>query len=81
MTFDPVFLAQHAIDPEAVENRLLDHDDGKILPRARPRFLAELGKACKQSGDIAAGNRVLRHLLTATWPRRCDQPGRLAQFH
>ncbi len=65
MAFDPVFLAQHPIDPESVETGFLNHHERIALARARLRLLAQLTKARKHSGDVAACNGVSRHFLSA----------------
>src|ERR1700730_14428574 len=49
------------------------------LPRPRPRFLLQLRQAAQQPGDIATTHRVLRHLLSAVWRQRRDQPCRSTQ--
>jgi hypothetical protein len=64
MALDP-FLLQDAVDPEPVQPRFLDDDDGKDLPRPSAGFLLELGQARQERGDVTAGNRMLGHLLTA----------------
>src|ERR1700732_3030355 len=50
------------------------------LPRPRPRCLLQLRKALQYPGDIATTHRVLRHLLSAVWRQRRDQPCRSTQF-
>ena len=42
MALDP-FRLQDAVDPEPVQPRFLDDDDGKDLPRPDAGFLLELG--------------------------------------
>ena len=66
MTFD-LFVLQQAVDPKAVETRLLNHDDWNDLPRADQHLVLELREPRPQSGDIAAANRCL-HLFSAARP-------------
>ena len=58
MALDP-FRLQDAVDPEPVQPRFLDDDDGKDLPRPDAGFLLELGQARQESGDVAARHRML----------------------
>jgi len=53
----------------------LDDDDRKDVPRPGTGFLLELGQARQESGDVAAGHRVLRHLLAAARSEGGDDPG------
>ena len=66
---------QDAVDPEPVQPRFLDDDDGKDLPRPGAGFLLELRQARQESGDVTAGHRMLGHLLTATRSEGGDDPG------
>src|SRR3954469_1750633 len=74
MALDP-FLLQDAVDPEPVQPRFLDDNDGKDVPRPGACFLLELGQARQERGDVTAGYRMLRHLLTATRSQGGDDPG------
>jgi hypothetical protein len=64
MAFDAV-LAQQAVDPEAVEPRLLDHVDAQARADApfRPRLQAS--QKLQQRAAIAARDDMLRQLLAA----------------
>src|SRR3954467_1759686 len=66
---------QDPVDPEPVQPRFLDDDDGKDLPRPDAGFLLELGQARKESADVTAAHRVLRHLLAAARSEGGDDPG------
>jgi hypothetical protein len=79
VALDP-FGLQHTIDPETVQTGLLDDDNREIPPGPRSRFLLELSEPFEQASDIAALNRMLRHLLPAPRRQRRDQPSRSAQF-
>ena len=74
IALDP-FRLQDAVDPEPVQPRFLDDDDGKDLPRPGACFLLELGQARQESGDVTARHRMLGHLLTATRSEGGDDPG------
>src|SRR3954447_17135948 len=51
MALDP-FALQDAVDPEPVQPRFLDDDDGKDLPRPGAGLLLELRQARQESGDV-----------------------------
>jgi hypothetical protein len=68
------FPPQGAMDPEAVEAGLLDDDERKIAPGARPYLPSERLEAIEKAGQIAAVDHVLGHLLTPAWRQRCHQP-------
>src|SRR4051795_10005259 len=74
MALDP-FALQDAVDPEPVQPRFLDDDDGKDLPRPGAGFLLELRQARQESGDVTAGHRMLGHLLAAARSEGGDDPG------
>src|SRR3954462_8781414 len=74
IALDP-FRLKDAMDPEPVQPRFLDDDDGKDLPRPGAGFLLELGQARQESGDVTAAHRMLGHLLTATRSEGGDDPG------
>ena len=63
------------MDPEPVQPRFLDDKDGKDVPRPGACFLLELGQARQERGDIAAGYRMLGHLLAAARSEGGDDPG------
>src|SRR6202171_2390346 len=50
------------------------------MPRADLHLVLELTEPCPQSSDIAAENRMLRHLFSAARRQRCNQPGRSTKF-
>ena len=64
MAFDP-FVLQQSVDPKAVQTRLLNYDDWYDLPHADLNFVLELREPRPQASDIAAANRMLRHLFSA----------------
>src|SRR4051812_12825461 len=74
IALDP-FALQDAVDPEPVQPRFLDDDDGKDLPRPGAGFLLELRQARQESGNVAAGHRMLGHLLAAARSDGGDDPG------
>src|SRR3954464_5359591 len=66
---------QDAVDPEPVQPRFLDDNDGKDVPRPEACFLLELRQARKESSDVAAGHRMLGHLLAVARSQGGDDPG------
>src|ERR1700720_4204519 len=50
------------------------------MPRADLHLVLELRDPRPQSSDIAAANRMLRHLFSAARRQRCNQPGRSTKF-
>ena len=68
------------VDPETVEPGFLDDDNGRIMSAPLPASLLELGKSREQSGQVARGNLMFRHLLAAPRRPRCDHPNRTAEF-
>lgn len=78
MAFDPLGL-QDAMDPEAVETRLLNDHKRKVPAGARLCLVLKLGKACQQSCDIAAAYRMFRLLFPTARRQRRDQPGRFTE--
>jgi len=64
VAFDP-FILQQSVDPKAVQTRLLNHDDWNDLPHADLNLVLKLREPRPQSSDIAAANRMLRHLFSA----------------
>jgi len=56
MARDPAFSSQHAVYPEAVKARFLDHDQGVKFALSLLRLCPKLGKAGKQGLNIAAGD-------------------------
>src|ERR1700681_2225487 len=68
------------LDPPELIRRLLNHDDWNDMPRADLHLVLELTEPCPQSSDIAAENRMLRHLFSAARRQRCNQPGRSTKF-
>src|SRR3954454_12834646 len=74
MALDP-FALQDAVDPEPVQPRFLDDNDGKDLPRPGAGFLLELRQARQESGDVTAGHRMLGHRLAAARSEGGDDPG------
>lgn len=59
MAFYP-FGLQDSMDPEAVETRLLNDHKRKVPAGARLCLVLKPGKACQQSCDIAAADRMFR---------------------
>src|SRR3954464_6135118 len=74
MALDP-FRLQDPVDPEPVQPRFLDDEDGKDVPRPGACFLLELGQARKESGDVTVAHRMLRYLLAAARSEGGDDPG------
>src|SRR5882762_3330743 len=58
VAFD-AFVLERPVNPKPVETGLLYNDDAKALTRPQPRLLLKLCEALHQSGEIAAGNRML----------------------
>src|SRR5258708_944245 len=79
MAFDTIVL-QQAVDPKSVKTRFLYCDDRNDLACANLRLFHELRKPRPQSSDIAAANRMLRHLFSAARRQRCNQPSRSTEF-
>jgi hypothetical protein len=55
------------MEPEAIEPRLLDHDEAKAISGASLCLTLHLGEAGKQPGNIPCGNGELRHPLAVPW--------------
>jgi len=62
VTLDPVRF-QYAVDPKALQSRLLDRHDWKLSSRWEPRLLLYLRKPIQQLGNVAAVQHMLRHLF------------------
>src|SRR6185436_2062107 len=79
MAFDTIVL-QHAVDPKSVKTRFLYYDDRNDLTGANLHLFREQRKPCPQASDIAAANRMLRHLFSAARRQRCNEPSRSTEF-
>src|SRR5580693_1909509 len=74
------FSLQQAMQPEAVEPRLLDSDDREGVSGASLSLALEFGKAQQQRRHVAGGHAVLRHFLARPRRQRCDEPDFAAQL-
>ncbi|WP_183465576.1 hypothetical protein [Mesorhizobium huakuii] len=72
--------SMHQRYPKTVEPGLLDDDDRKASSGSCLCLPFEFSKSIQQSGDIAGGRRMFRHLLAAARRQRGDQPFRAAEF-
>src|SRR5580693_10505393 len=74
------FSLQQAMQPEAVESRLLDSDDREGVSGASLSLALEFGKAQQQRRHVAGGHAGLRHFLARARRQRCDEPDFAAQL-
>lgn len=70
VTFDP-FGLQNAMDPEAVEPGLLNHDDRKAPPGPRPRFLLSSAKLASSPATSQATTECFDIFSPAPATARC----------
>src|SRR5438045_2037012 len=72
---------KHAMDPKAVQPSLLNDDDREALSSPLARLFRDLLEEPQKLRDVPADHDVLRHLLSAAWRQRGDQPCRSGQLH